>query len=650
MEVIKNNNNNNNTFTKMPLNENLEKKRRLNIDELNASGACHLCCSTSGSRSYRSFVGNDGNYDEDNINRRHDLPQDHHQQQPQVEGEGASSSRPMKTCMCYGNSSSWPFSLRVCEMCVTDDVTSSAGRIRSCGICGVIACDEKCGNVQLVECTDKDEWNSEGCLECRGVEGFNQMELFRRRPYPNNIPRATRICTSCLELFSLYSFGTQYQFKCRYFKCHNLLVPSNIVELKRSLTPFPLSELPVELMDSIVDFLGGKDLYHFGQVCSSSFNKVEHVAKGIVMSFNHQLPTGPVRIVRTKQKNVKQKMVIGEGKNSNSLQAPDDEKLWVTVLNQMEQLTREIFYFDFQLKAGDDGAALRYLRNRQKLSFDRIFSRPLGVNTTISPYLEANGLQMRGGQVLVTKYKWNHTSPDLEPGENRRNQNNIRSIIFSTDKVLETGIHRVIIRYYCFCEGDALGSIGLLRQEEDGSVAWQQTCSIVCQGKMEEHIFGMEYNADRRELTMFKKNSRTNKMESTTPGRVQHVKNEGGDICFAAALSSSSIGLKGNQLSIRMCNNEEWDAFLSHTAVKNLIPRSRVRSRRGEERLMRFLEHRQRRALAGGNDNDNNNDHDDIENFLLDDMEDDIVNDSDSDFDELDDDGMDAEDYAGENP
>ena len=189
----------------------------------------------------------------------------------------------------------------------------------------------------------------------------------------------------------------------------------------------------------------------------------------------------------------------------------------------------------------------------------------------------------------------------------------LTSVIFSTDKVLNTGIHRVIIRYYCFCEGDALGSIGLLRQQEDGSgVAWQNTISIICQGRMEEHVFGMEYDADARNLKIFKKNGRTNKMEATST-RWQQVRNDGGNICFAAALASGSVGLKGNQLSIRSCTEKDWNEFLNHTAEKNVIPRTRGRSRRGEERLMRYLDHRARRAnIDDVNDGNNNNNDADI--------------------------------------
>jgi len=536
----------------------------------------------------------------------------------------------MRSCMCYGNSS-WPYPLKVCEMCIADDLTT--GRIRSCAICDVVACDENCG-VELVEATDHDAWNNAGCLECRGMESFSEMELFRRRPNPNGIPRATRICTNCVELFSLFSFGMKYQFTCRYFKCNNLLVPSHVVELKRFLKPFPLSLLPEELMDDIVDFLGGKDLFSFGLVCTSMFRKVEKVTEDIVTRFNHQLPTGPTQMVKSDKTNSKKMVVYAEGKNRHSLRPPEDGKTWVGVLNQMEQLTRDIFYFDFQMKGGDDGVAMRYLRSRNKLTFERMYSK--GTSAVIAPYFENSGLSMRGGQVLVTKYKWHHSSFM----EEREERNNVRSIIFSTDRVLTAGIHRVIIRYYCFCEGESLGSIGILRHQGDGSsVTWAQSSTIACQGRMEEHVFGMEYDANRRTLHMYKRNGKTNKMESSTDGRAQTIANEGGQLYWAAALSSGSSGIKGNQLSIRACSEDEWSAFLSHTAEKNIIPRIRGRGRRGEERLMRYLDHRARRAIAGENGDNDVAARVEVEHMmdmLMEDEMEGLVNDnSDSDFEDV---------------
>ena len=106
-----------------------------------------------------------------------------------------------------GGETKWPYPLRVCEMCVTDDVVSMNGRVWTCAICSVVACDEDCG-VELVEATDCEEWNNAGCLECRGVENLSEMEIFRSRQNGvedggRGVPRATRVCVSCVELFSL---------------------------------------------------------------------------------------------------------------------------------------------------------------------------------------------------------------------------------------------------------------------------------------------------------------------------------------------------------------------------------------------------------------------------------------------------------------
>mmetsp|Transcript_3402 Transcript_3402/g.6542 ORF Transcript_3402/g.6542 Transcript_3402/m.6542 type:complete len:655 (-) Transcript_3402:147-2111(-) len=591
----------------MPMHENLERKRRQNIAKYHASGACHLCECTSGSRSFCRFISDDeiNNNNDDTIDRTENQQEDEEDSEsfattaneadapPSNSNDAlhqadANDPPPMRSCMCYGNSD-WPYPLRVCEMCIADDLTT--GRIRHCAICNVVACDEDCGAVELVEVTDREEWNNAGCLECRGMESFSEMELFRRRPYPNGIPRATRICTGCIELFSLFSFGAKYHFTCRYFKCPRLLVPSHVVELKRFLRPFPASLLPEELMNSIVDFLGGRDLFSFGMVCTSMFRKVEHVSMDLVTRFNDELPTGPAKIIRSENRNV----VYAEGKNRHSLQAPDDGKTWVSVLNQMEQLTRDIFYLGFQVKGGDDGAAMRYLRQRDKIKFDCAYSKGAAASA-IAPYFETGSLSVRGGQVLVTKFKWHHNSLM----EEREDRNGVRSVIFSTDRVLASGIHRVIVRYNCFCEGDLLGFIGILRHQssiEGQTVTWAQSSSMACIGRTEEHVFGMEYDADRRTLSTYKKNGKTNKMEST-PTDAQTMSDGGGTFCFAAALSSGSVGIKGNQLSIRACSEDEWSQFLSHTVEKNIITRIPGRSRQGADRLMRYLDHRARRAMV----------------------------------------------------
>ncbi|KAL3781007.1 hypothetical protein ACHAW5_000398 [Stephanodiscus triporus] len=261
-------------------------------------------------------------------------------------------------------------------MCVADDVMSVTGRIRCCGICGVVACDEHCGvqGVSLIEVTDADERTNAGCIECRGWNRSSRWSFSvprtvagastdrrRRGIWPPiscrvpMVPRITRVCTDCVELFTLRSFGTKYTFPCRYFKCDRLLIPSSIVELKRCMTPFPLNELPTSL-NPIVEFLGGRDLSSFGLVCTKIFRKV-----GACRGHRDEIQR-PVahRTVWDRYlshgKDVATRRWCTPGTNTQSLCSPDDGKTWVGVLNQMEQLTRSIFYFDFQITSVDDGA------------------------------------------------------------------------------------------------------------------------------------------------------------------------------------------------------------------------------------------------------------------------------------------------------
>merc|ERR1711957_60438 len=84
------------------------------------------------------------------------------------------------------------------------------------------------------------------------------------------------------------------------------------------------------------------------------------------------------------------------------------------------------------------------------------------------------------------------------------------------------------------------------------------------------------------------------------------IADEGGSLCFAVALSSGSAGIKGNQLSIRACREDEWAAFLSHTAEKRAVTRIRGRGRRGYERMMWHLDHRGPRNAAGANNDSDN--------------------------------------------
>lgn len=261
---------------------------------------------------------------------------------------------------------------------------------------------------------------------------------------------------------------------------------------------------------------------------------------------------------------------------------------------------------------------MRYLKNPNKLIFDRAYSKSAGTGGALAPHLEFNGLSIRGGQVLVTRYPRHHDLDDnneeqYPPYHHRHfrrrhhhlhSRDDVRSVIFSTDRSLESGVvHCAIVKYSCFCEGGSLGSIGLLRhqKQEDGSpVVWQISWKVDETLHNEEHVFGMEYDASRKTLRIYKKNGKTNKMEphNGTDGTPFSVNNElGGKIYFAASLSSESVAIKGNQLSIRSCDEAEWSTFLAHTAERSTIRRMRGLGRHMEERMMRLLDRRAMREI-----------------------------------------------------
>ncbi|KAL7455268.1 hypothetical protein ACHAWC_006821, partial [Mediolabrus comicus] len=233
-------------------------------------------------------------------------------------------------------------------MCIIDNI--STGRVRCCGICGIIACDEHC-SIKLLETTDY-AWNDSSCLECRGMEFFSEMELFQRRSdssHPHataDVPRATRICINCLELRSIL----KNHFTCSYVNCHNQLVSSEIVELKRLHKP--LFPLPNELLDPIIECLGSDDLISFGQTQVSLWKKVESVSKDIVMSIRDQLPPGPLQFDFCECLG-ELYGVYAKGTSDTAYSLEDGKKTWVSVLHRIEALVRSIYYFDFQIKAGD---------------------------------------------------------------------------------------------------------------------------------------------------------------------------------------------------------------------------------------------------------------------------------------------------------
>ena len=300
----------------MPLHEYLEQKRRDNIKQLNATGACHICGSTCrNSRGFNHFM--DNNVEQQNNSNSNNATMgsggNFHNENSMVRPPNLAA---MRTCACFGISPSdpdyWPYSvsclvhiiscvckkivvhrgqyythkpyesfppytthtykpiyvqLRVCDRCIEDD--KGIGRIRNCGICGTVACDENCG-AELIECTNCESWNNAGCIECRKMSDFSEMDIFRNSAPPENHgePRMTRVCHKCLEQSTPW---VKYDFVCRRFRCETRLVHSDIAERKRFCTfgSSPLNLLPEDGLVTIVDFLSGSDLKQLFLTCSA---------------------------------------------------------------------------------------------------------------------------------------------------------------------------------------------------------------------------------------------------------------------------------------------------------------------------------------------------------------------------------------------
>jgi len=544
----------------MPLNEILERRRRQNIAEYQRTLCCHICGSAArNAKGFSHFMDAENNNNED---------------------EGPPKIAEMRMCACFQrpndqNHDSVP--LRVCEMCIADDALT--GRIRCCGLCGIVACDENC--VDLVECTDNEEWNNQGCLECRGFESFNEIEIFRRRRHAE-CARVNRICTKCLNLFTLVSLSgfSNYQFKCRYFKCNRLLVQSDIVELKRFLKPFPVSMLPEEMLVDIIDFLGAKDLVSTALTCTTLFKKIEKKSKDLVESVQHLLPNGPILTEDCESgiTSTNSTMVYASGRNSHPLRPPEDGKTWLKILEKVEKMTKDT-YFGFQVKAGDEGCAMRYLRSKDRIAFGQTYTTTAA---GITPHLPSNDLSITGGQVIVKRFRLpefmlHHREERHAAREGRVS----RAIIFSADKMLDAGIHRVIFRYYCHCERQSIGKVGILSKSES-SAEWVGSVDVEMSSSMgvinEEVLIGLEYNSNDNKLRVFTVDTE----EKTTRESAEFdIPEEADNMSFAASLSIGSALFGGNQVSIRSCDPGEWDLFMSHNHDNNLAHRCRGRSRHG---------------------------------------------------------------------
>ncbi|KAL7520702.1 hypothetical protein ACHAWX_005410 [Stephanocyclus meneghinianus] len=558
----------------MPLHEYLEKRRRQNIRHLNSTGACHICGSSC----------------------RHSGGLNRFTEESSAAATNNEAVASMRTCGCYG--SSWPYSLRVCEMCVRDDAASCMGRVRHCGICGVVACDEECG-VDLVECTDAESWNNPGCLECRKVESFREIEIFRTPPPTNFLcidatedstltlpfPRMTRVCSKCLSSFTPW---VKYDFVCRRFKCQTRLVPSNIAERKRycllasKRSPL-LKILPEDGLVEIVDFLGGNDLRALFRTSSTMCIVAERVAKARVEKVSDQYPTGPICVSSRKclviervenpylnsprydQRSEIRPWIYTTNKHEFGLRAPDDSKTWVGIYHYLEKMTARDFYFDFQ---NDDGAVCRFIKQepREKFVFDNTVYMKVGHD--LKACVDLDGIAVKGGQVSI-----------FSEGLLTRHP-----ITFVSSQVL-TGADKLRFIGRLFCPGSGeiihstrhiLGSVGIMRIHRAGSrtlleqfgppVKWVQKVDITEGYLRDDSIFGLEYDPEDRLLKVYSfGSSRGNRSTSTE----LTIPTEEGDNLFLAIELTAKADQPQTLLTIRECKSDVWAKFLDFHPISD---------------------------------------------------------------------------------
>lgn len=597
----------------MPLHEYLESKRRANIHTLNVTGACHICGSTCRhSHGFNAAMLSLGTSSSCCVNRDTD------DNGGSCWGDGSgnynelSMVRPpnvaaMRVCACYGNSPThddhWPYSLRVCDRCIEDD--AGIGRIRTCGVCGVVACDENCGP-ELLECTDTPEWNNAGCIECRRMGDFSEMEMFKNKRSSScntaaaaaavvvehqqppqcssaaavvDVPptRITRICTQCLEQSTPW---VKYDFVCRRFRCQTRLVPSDVAERKRFRTfgTSPLNLLPEDGLVAIVDYLNGWDLKQLFMTSSAMCTVAERVAKEKVYRIRDYIPTGPIVIEKRIEQGNRQirNWTHFLGTNNFSLRAPDDERAWVGVYHYVETIVRDMFYFGFQMMGENADAEVvgRFIHEQGGRSDNRGRDDNTNTFTLGRTYVKREndldectivGFSVRGGTILVT-------------GDIPRSPNNL---IVTSSRRLDTGIHRIICRLFCPGSGAVrgnrqnvenfkLGSIGILRTNQRGggsgdgpTNSWAQRQDIMESWMKEEVVFGIEYNTQSRELTIISNPS----VGRSSPYLTNHytLDEAYGELYIAVELTAKLTGVAQSLLSVRNCNANEWSMFVKHT-------------------------------------------------------------------------------------
>ncbi len=285
----------------------------------------------------------------------------------------------------------------------------------------------------------------------------------------------------------------------------------------------------------------------------------ERIARAKAEQVNMDFPTGPFII---KNDIFREQLTVAKGMNSVQLRAPDDCKSWVGVFNNLEKITSDAFYFGFQIVAGDDEAASRYLQSADKFAFGPKFAQ-LQEDEALGPspiHPVETSLQYRlsvVGGFLHVRHKVYGCQ---------------LSCIAARNKTIDSGVHCIICRFYFpFPEGNRsdvlnqwISSVGILRRKNNNEVTWAHKVSIYALLHNDYHIVGLKYDTNNREMTIHRIRHGLRERNNICPTTVT-IKDVEGELMFAAEVTPKGMQVEQSLLSVRECNAEEWEMFCVHS-------------------------------------------------------------------------------------
>ncbi|KAL7471558.1 hypothetical protein ACHAXS_011868 [Conticribra weissflogii] len=403
-----------------------------------------------------------------------------------------------------------------------------------------------------------------GCLECRGKDSFSDIPVFKPKPIYSDPPCIMRVCAKCLDLATPW---VKYDFVCRRLKCNTRLVPSHVIERKRCHTfkSSPLNALPEDGLLAIVDFLSGKDLLHLYLTNSLFCTVAERSARAKVENVNADFPSGPIKTIKSNRGKI---MTIAEGTNPFRLRAPEDCKAWVGVLNHLEEITKDSFYF------GDVTAASKYLQSTEKFAFGPRYEQRLHAEAMATETLPIVPLAMSvqypisvtGGLFHVIRQKDDASVSQIAAGS----------------KTLRTGVHRIICRsFFPMPERlrfdttiHVMGAVGVIRRKRDSELTWAHRIPINYALGKEMDIVALKYDTRTRTLTILRPQNIQNERNRINSNTVTLPDTEG-DLMFAAELTPTGISVQNSLLSVRECSSDEWYNISSHSPNMGRLDESR---------------------------------------------------------------------------